>query len=250
MRAWLFDRSGLYESRGDAAALTWSLWESHKQPHGDLIWVWPIPRLAPDPDRKCHPQSPLPVEIAVGEAGWPWWMLASSAAPLWSLLSRSLGVVDEKTASADEEGLHCSIVNSIGPVCSLLTKSLGVVDEETCVDDSDEDESSPVTRPSDDPISVDDSDGDESSPLTRPTDNRGHAGQPRRKSSAPQNLAEPRPKRRFGQKPNYIQFTNLDINSRYETLQKELAQVRSQVQEFSVHQQSFLEYIWGLGYDS
>ncbi|KAL8788269.1 MAG: hypothetical protein Q9213_001789 [Squamulea squamosa] len=99
-----------------------------------------------------------------------------------------------------------------------------------------------------DPICVDDCE-DKSPCLTRPADDRSYASQASPKPSVPKNIAGPRPKRLRGQKPNYIQYTNLEIFSRFEILEREWSQARSEMEVYREAHHSFLEYIQGLGYD-
>ncbi|KAI4089642.1 MAG: hypothetical protein LQ339_008514 [Xanthoria mediterranea] len=101
-----------------------------------------------------------------------------------------------------------------------------------------------------DPICIDDSDEeDESSPSTRPTDGGSdYAGQTSTKPLIPQKVVKPRSKRQRG-KPNYIQHTNLEISSRFEGLEEAWSRLWSEMEVLREEQQSFHEYLQGIGYD-
>ena len=97
-----------------------------------------------------------------------------------------------------------------------------------------------------DPICVDDSDEDHESSRMKRSLNEAHPA--RTKPIVPQKVVETRSKRRRGEKPNYIQWTDLEITTRFEDLEKKWSELRSNVDELREEQEGFQQYLQEMGY--
>lgn len=70
----------------------------------------------------------------------------------------------------------------------------------------------------------------------------------RTKLIVPHKVVETRSKRRRGEKPNYIQWTDLEITTRFEDLEKKWSELRSNVDELREEQEGFQQYLQEMGY--